>query len=68
MTLEDINPLLSYSYKVNNDILPGPKNKPSNVGYTYQQLYKDEWKWNVIEHRRSAGSQLYASKLGGMKK
>ena len=40
ITQEDINTLLSYGYKVNDDRLPVPKNKPSYTGKTDQPLCK----------------------------
>ena len=39
-TVEDINSLLAYGYKVDNDRLPAPENTPSNTGKTDQLVYK----------------------------
>ena len=41
MTWEGINTLLAYGYKFDDDIIPTPKNKPSDTGDTYQPIFKD---------------------------
>ena len=53
---EDINDLLVDGYEVDDDRHPSPKNKPSDRGKdTEQPIYKYEWAWHGIDHRRAAG-------------
>ena len=43
-TREDINYLLADGYKVDDDILPDPENKPSPTGNTDRPVYKEGYK------------------------
>ena len=56
-TRNNINSLLADGYKVDDDILIAPKNKPINTGYTDRPVYKEGCKWNGVDHRRAAGWQ-----------
>ena len=53
--LEGINDLLDDGYEVYDDRLPYPENKPIPTGNNDHPLYKEEWKWSGIYHRRQAG-------------
>ena len=65
-TVEDINDLLAYGYKVDNDRLPAPENTPSNTGKMDQPVYTYIWKWNIIDDRRPSVCRGNAEKLDGM--
>ena len=65
---EDTNALLEDGYEVDDDILPATKNKPIPTGDTYRPVYKEGYKWSVIDHRRESGCRGDAMKLDGMNK
>ena len=44
-----------YDYKVDDDRLPEPYNKPIARGDTDSKIYKYVWNWNGIYHERAAG-------------
>ena len=54
-TREDMNNLLACGYKVDDDRLPAPNNKPSARVDTDRPIYKDGWKFNGIDHRKASG-------------
>ena len=65
---EDTNYPLADGYKVDYDRLPDLKKKTSATGKYDRPVYKEEWKWNGIDHRRAEGCRQDAEKLDGTNK
>ena len=65
-TQQYINYLLEDGYVVDDDRPPSPENKQNSTGDTERPVYKQIWKCNDIDHRRSAGCRRDAVKLYGM--
>ena len=65
---EDINALLVYGYEFDDGRLPTPENTPINTGKNYQPVYKQGWKYNLIDHSRASICRRDAEKIDGMNK
>ena len=60
-----INGFLEDGYKVGDNRLPYHNNKPSDTGNIYQPVYKEEWIYNQLYHRREYGFQRDSENLMG---
>ena len=54
-TIEGIYDLLSDGYRVDDDRITDPKNKPIARGDTDQSIYQYFRKWNNIGHKKEEG-------------